>query len=72
MAAYDRSKSVINEMVSDESMRRIETEERRKSVFDESSSSDEDDDDDERRLTVDITNARNASVSGNVNVRNYK
>jgi len=67
LAAYDRSKSVINEMVSDESMRRIDTAQKRRSVFDESSSSE--DDDDGRRLTVDVTNARNPSVSGHVNFR---
>jgi len=44
-------------------------EERRKSVFDESSSDEDSSDDDKngRRLTVDVTNARNPSVSGMVN-----
>ena len=69
LALYDRSKSVINDMVSDESMRRIDTAQKRKSVFDDSSSSDDEDDDDGRRLTVDVTNARNHSVSGHVNLR---
>jgi len=68
LGKYDKRKSMINDMVSDESMRRIDTAQKRKSVFDESSS-DESSSEDQRRLTVDITNARNASVSGHVQFR---
>ena len=46
---------------------------RRKSVFDDSSSDEDDDSNIERRLTVDITNAKNEAVSGNMgNLNKYR
>jgi len=65
---YDKRKSMINDMISDESMRRIETAQKRKSVFDDSSS--DESSEEERRLTVDVTNAK-TGLSGRINFQQH-